>query len=127
MAVKSFSTFTGSPRKEPFPIEINGATWQFNPSLPGALLLDFTAQADEDHPNRMAQAISDLLNFAIVAEEKEAFNAWLRDPANDVSMDLLGEIAGYLTEVYTQTPLLPGGSSPAGLPVSGPGPEALPS
>ena len=126
MPTKSFSSYNGATPSEPFPIEINGTTWHFVPMIPGALLLDFTSMADEEHPNKMAQGITDLLNNAIVPEQKDEFNLWLRDPKNHVTMEVLGELAGYLAEVYTASPLQPSGPSSVGVPMTGPGHGAPP-
>lgn len=120
MAIKSFSSFNGQT-KEPFEIEINGATWTFRPHLPGAMLLDFTANSDPDRGDQMAKAMEDLLDAAIIDVQRDEFRKFLRDYDTGPDMDTLGELAGYLAEKYTSRPLSPSGTSSAGPAVSGPG------
>ena len=106
---KSFSTY--APTSEPIQIELNDRTFVCLPTLPGAVLLDFTASVAADNPAQMASAISTLIEVSVVPEQRDEWNAYVRDPANNVSIETLAEIAGYLAEEYVSRPTQP--SSPS--------------
>ena len=113
MSKKTFTTYQPTEQVE---FDINDQTFHCVPMLPGATLLDFMSAADPDHPNEMAKAVRTLLKQAVVEEEREAFEAFITDPANAVSVDILSEIAGYVADKLSgvdpsrrqATPSLPG-------------------
>jgi hypothetical protein len=101
---KSFTSFNGLPNEEQFEIEVNGKTFHCVPMLPGAVVLDFMAGVDESSPSTMVTALRTLFSQAIVPEEFEDWETFIREPSNRVDLDLLSEIGGYLAEVYTNRP-----------------------
>lgn len=95
MARKSFKT--ASPRAaEEF--DINGEVFHFVGDIPGAILIDFLAMSDMENPTDMARILKDLFQQAIVPEDYERFNAYITSRENNVTLELLAEIAGYITE-----------------------------
>jgi len=98
-------SFTGYQKTDDIEFDVNGTTFRCIPMLPGVTLLEFTSTLDEGNPSAMASSVIKLLDTAIVAEQHEEWHAFASDPANGVTMDLLGEIAGYLVEEYVGRPL----------------------
>jgi hypothetical protein len=101
---KSFTSFNGLPNEDEVEIEVNGKIFKCRPMLPGPVILDFMAGIDENAPATMVKALRTLFNEAIVEDQLEDWEAFTRDPANKVDLDLLSEIGGYLAEVYTGRP-----------------------
>jgi hypothetical protein len=48
----------------------------------------------------MAKAVNDILDAAIHPDDKAAFDAFVDDPNNGVTLDMLSEISGYLAESF---------------------------
>jgi len=95
--------------------EDTGAVTEFRmaPAIPGDLLLDFLAQADTDSPKDMAKVVRDLLDAAIDPVDLERWHEYIREPANNVDLNKLSEIAGWASEVLSGNPQpvsLPSGS-----------------
>ncbi len=106
MAVKTFTTY--QPTEDQF-IELadnEGVTHSFklNPSLPGKVILDFMFVSGTDNANALAKAIQDVLDKAIVEEDKEAWAAFNEDPKNGVTVSVLSEIVGHITSVLSGNP-----------------------
>jgi hypothetical protein len=97
MAKKSFKTYKPTELHE---LEINERTFHIQ-FVPGAVVLDFLSEADTDNPAKMAATINNLLDSAIVPAELEDWHAYIKDPANNVDLDTLSEIAGYVAEVVS--------------------------
>lgn len=76
-------------------------------SIPGSKFLDFLTNTKEDDPATLAQAMFDILEAAVRTDEWDAFKAFIDDPDNYVSVELLSEIAGYLSELYAGRPTEP--------------------
>lgn len=103
MASKSFSTY--KPEEDQF-IELddfNGETQSFklNPSLPGVVILDFMFVSATDDSGRLSQAIKNVLDNAIVDEDKERWNEFIAEPKNGVTINVLSEVVGYITSVLS--------------------------
>lgn len=111
MSRKSFTTYAPTEIPE---IELNGEVFKMNASIPGDILLDFISGADTEDPRSMAVTVRTLLDAAILEEERERWHAYIRDPANNVSLDVLAEIAGYASEVLSGNPQSPSQPSTTG-------------
>lgn len=99
MAKKTFNTYTPTEQHQiDFP---DGTVFNMNPSIPGDVLLDFISGANTEDPAAMALTVRALLNTAIVAEELDAWHAYIRDPKNNVTLEILSEIAGFAAEVLS--------------------------
>lgn len=75
--------------------------------LPGSRFLDFLSKVKADDPGAMATGVYDLLQNAVEADQWDEFQAFIDDPENGISLELLSEIGGYLGEVYTNRPTEP--------------------
>jgi hypothetical protein len=82
--------------------------------LPGSRFLDFMSNIGEDSPKEMAKAVYDLLTSAVRPEGWDSFKAFIDNPDNGISMDLLAEMAGYLGEMYSKRPTEPSPLSSVG-------------
>lgn len=98
MARKVFTSYAPTELNE---IEVNGTVFNVKASVPGDVLLDFLANSNADDTSAMAGTLRNLLDEAIVPEQLDAWHAFIRDPANGVSLNLLAEIAGYVAEVLS--------------------------
>lgn len=98
MARKSFTAY---PPTESSEIEINGRVFLLNRAVPGDVLLDFLAEADAEDNSALAKTLRSLFAHAIVPAQLEEWTQFIRDPANNVTLDLLAEIAGYVAEVVS--------------------------
>lgn len=113
MTRKSFKTY--APTEE-HSFDINDEVFRINADVPGYLIVDFMAEADEENASAMASLLTNFFNAAIMEEDHEKWNAFVRDPANHVGLDDLSEIAGYIVGILTAgndqsplpTPSLPG-------------------
>lgn len=82
--------------------------------LPGSRFLDFMSKISDDSPAEMAKAIYELLQAAINPDQWLEFRAFIDNPDNGVSMEMLSEITGYLGELYSNRPTQPSRLSAAG-------------
>jgi hypothetical protein len=103
MATKSFTTYR--PTEEHF-IELDdheGVTQRFklNPSLPGELILDFMFVSGNEDTSALAKAIRDVLDNAIVDEDKDRWKEFTSNPKNGVTITVLSEVVGYVTAVLS--------------------------
>lgn len=106
MATKVFTTY--QPTEDQF-IELadhTGATHKFklNPALPGKVILDFMFASGADDSSKLAEAINNVIDNAIVEEEKEAWAAFSEDPKNGVTIAVLSEVVGHITSVLSGNP-----------------------
>lgn len=92
---KSFTSLQPTVSGE---FDINGTVFHLQPSIPGDVLLDFLAGSSNDDPAALAKTVRALIAAAIVPEEHETWVAFIRDPANNVDLNMLAEVAGYMAE-----------------------------
>lgn len=95
MGSKSFSTRPASVDEA---FDINGTAFRLSASVPGDVLLDFLGSADDENPAGMALALRGLLDSAVHPDDLDRFKKFIRDPENNVSLDVLAEVAGYAAE-----------------------------
>lgn len=101
MARKSFTAYKPTEVHE---IEINGTVFNINAQIPGDLLLDFMSDATSEDSGKMAEVVRRLLDAAIAPEQLDAWHTFIRTPENGVTLQLLSEIAGYVTELVSGQP-----------------------
>lgn len=106
MATKTFHTY--KPTEEQF-IELDdpeGTLHKFKltPSLPGTLILDFMFVSGSDDSSKLSEAIKNVIDNAIVEEDKEAWKQFSGDPKNGVTISVLSELVGYVTSVLSGNP-----------------------
>lgn len=95
---KSFQTYQPTETQE---IELNGAVFPLVPTLPGAVLLDYLSNTNTESPGAMALVVVNLLDSAIAADHLDRWHAFIRDPAQNITLDVLSEVAGYVSEVLS--------------------------
>ena len=95
--------------------------------LPGSHFLDFMSKIDAEGRNaaEMSGAIEKLLHTAIKPDDWDAFKAFIDEPANGISMDMLAEITGYLGEVFARRPTNSSEPSSDGSETTGPRVQAV--
>ena len=79
------------------------------PMVPGSVFLDFLSKTSSgtENPSALAGAVWDLFRASVREDHWGEFRAFIDEPANGVSIDLLSEIGGYLSEVYSRRPTVP--------------------
>lgn len=104
MAEKKIRSFSKNKAKAPrIKFEVLEETFEAYGSIPGAVLLDFIGSSD-DNSSATARGIGDYLKSALPADEYERFNAFTRDPENNIELEDLSEIVSYLIEEQTSRP-----------------------
>lgn len=78
--------------------DINGTVFHLKPAVPGQVIIDFLAAADDEDSAAMAKLINDLLEVALDPDDLDRFKVFVNDESNAVSLSLLAEIAGYVAE-----------------------------
>jgi hypothetical protein len=101
MTRKSFQTYRPAVGEE---FDINGHVFQLKPSVPGDVLLDFLSGANTEDPAAMARTIRNLLDAAIRPEQLDEWHTFIRDEENAVNLNLLSEIAGFVSEKLSANP-----------------------
>ena len=104
MTRKSFRTATS---KETVEFDIDGEVFHCHKQISAGVLLQFADMSSdtEDGSGREAiHAIQTFFNAAIVAEDRDRFNALLSDPDRFIDINLLLEIANWLGEQFTARP-----------------------
>lgn len=91
-------SFTSRRPTEGASFDINGKVFRLKPSVPGVVMLDFIVGADSENPAQMARTITGLYEAAIIPEDLEAFKEYIANPDNDVDLNMLSEIAGFISE-----------------------------
>lgn len=109
MATKSFSAYS-KPTREDFALDVQAKTgetqsFKFFGEIAGITLLDFASATDQENTAAMAGAVRQLFETTLLEEDRERFFAFIADPKNGIDIEMLGEMAGYLAEVYTGRPL----------------------
>lgn len=126
MRKKSFTARNVVPT-DGLEIEINGRSFPCRPKIAGITILDFTSKMDEEDPVAMSRGLVDFLSACIDPSVEKDWHAFISDPDNDVDIEVLAEIVGYLTEEYTNRPLPQPEPSSNGPAPSGPGVVDVPS
>jgi hypothetical protein len=93
-----------SGEKESVSFKIHGEEFACRPELQGKVLLDLVAKSSSEDPAQAANAINFFFKHALIEESYERFNALLVHPEKIVQMEKLGEISGWLVEVYSSRP-----------------------
>lgn len=99
MSRKSY-TARGRKNNTPPEVEIDEHVFHCVKMVPGAVLLDFMVAMDAEDPKAMAEGLKDFMLTSIVKEEQEAWTEFIRDPENEVDLDLLVEITADLAGQY---------------------------
>lgn len=105
MSDKRFRDFgSGNSITEPLSFSIHGEEFHCRPALQGKVLLDMVASANAEDSAVAANLVDSFFAKALLPESLERFNNLLTDKDKIVSVETLGEIAGWLTEQYSGRP-----------------------
>lgn len=95
---------SSSETAEPISFKIHGEEFHCVPTMQGKFLLDMVSKSQSDDPLVAAGLIGDFFARALTNESLDRFNALTDDKDRVVSVETLGEIVSWLTEVYSGRP-----------------------
>ena len=105
MSDKRFRDFgSGNNITEPLSFKIYDQEFNCRPALQGKVLLEMAVAGNVDDTSAAAKIVDTFFAKALLPESLERFNALLSDPDKIVTVEMLGEIAGWLTEQYSGRP-----------------------
>lgn len=104
-ARKSFSPKKKAAAK-PVEFDLLDETFTAVPKIPGITLLEFIASGEGDGEGNgaVAKGILDYLKSSMKKDEYKRFHAFVSDPDNEIEIDTLSEIVGYLIEQQSSRP-----------------------
>jgi hypothetical protein len=84
-------------------------TLRCKPNVPGSKFLDFMQRASStENFAAMAGAVHEIIDVALNEDDLAAFWAFVDEPANGINLEMLAEIAGFLSETFAgERPTLP--------------------
>jgi len=107
MSDKRFRDFgSGTAITEPLTFKLYEQEFQCKPALQGKVLLEMAVAGAQDDGAESAKLVETFFAKALLPESLERFNTLLGDSEKIVTVDMLGEIAGWLTEQYSGRPQL---------------------
>lgn len=89
---------------DPVSFDLYGETFNCYKQIHGVTLLRFVKEASAEDGSRAVAALLGIFERVMPAEEYERFEALCNDPETVVPVDTLGEIVGWLVEVYSDRP-----------------------
>lgn len=96
-------------------LEVNDQEFRCKSRIPGMVLVDFISQMDEDDPKSMGDSLKGFFNEALLPAELDRFNEYIRLPENDIDLEMLAEMAGWLAEQFSgEAPTGPSSASSGG-------------
>lgn len=119
---RKFNTKKAGSRDDVVILDVNDDhSFKCSSTIPGMLLIDFIAMMDEDDAQSMGLGLQDFFKAALGSNYEE-FLAVTRDPANEIDINDLSEMAGWLAEQYSDgNPTVPSPPSSDGSDATGPG------
>ena len=115
---KDFGT-GGSANAEPLSFKLHEEEFHCRPSLQGKSLLKL-ASAGTGNATAVSESIERFFKDSLLPESYERFQALLDHPEKIVTVEALGEIAGWLTGEYSGRPTQGPEQSASGQQISGP-------
>lgn len=99
-------TFTGYSPTEDQTIDFvdhegNPQIFRLNPALPGKIILDFMSVSGSEDTSGISDSLKAVLDAAIVAEDKERWEAFILEPLNGITISVLSEVVGHVTAVLS--------------------------
>jgi hypothetical protein len=89
---------------EPITFKLHGEDFTCYPALQGKVLLDMASMSNSDDPSSAAKVMYSFFSKCMDAENYKKFINLLESPETIVTVETLGEIAGWLTEQYAGRP-----------------------
>lgn len=101
---RDFGSGKNTGEKEPVTFKLHGEEFSCREQLQGKTLLDLVARAGSEDPAESAKTINMFFEQVLLEESYTRFNALLTHPDKIVTVETLGEISGWLVEVYAGRP-----------------------
>lgn len=92
------------PNSEPILFKLHGQDFTCYPALQGKVLLEMASMSNSNDPAGAAKIMYEFFKKCMHEESYVKFLALLDDPNTIVTVETLGEIAGWLTEQYAGRP-----------------------
>jgi len=89
---------------EPITFKLHGEDFTCYPALQGKVLLDMASMSNSNDPSAAANVMYNFFSKCMLPESYEKFTNLLESPETIVTVETLGEIAGWLTEQYAGRP-----------------------
>lgn len=89
---------------EPISFKLWNEEFECVPAVQGKVLLNLVSDTSADDPVKSAQTMNKFFEAALKKESLEKFNTLLEDPEKIVTVEVLGEIVGWLVEQYSNRP-----------------------
>lgn len=100
---KDFGSST-TENAEPISFKIHGEEFHCVPKMQGKFLLSMVSKSQSEDPLAAASLIGDFFAQALTDESLERFNTLTDGKDRVVTVETLGEIVSWLTEVYSSRP-----------------------
>lgn len=94
-------SFTSKAPVETFEIEVNGKVFGLNSALPGYAILGYITNASSGDGGLAAAAIKDVFKAAISADKFAEWEAFVSDPANNIGLTEIRDIAEYIIDTLS--------------------------
>jgi hypothetical protein len=101
---RDFGSGKSAGEKEPVTFKLHGEEFSCREQLQGKALLDLVARAGSEDPAESAKTITVFFEQVLLEESYKRFDTLLNHPDKIVTVETLGEISGWLVEVYAGRP-----------------------
>lgn len=101
---KDFGSGDTATNVEPLSFKLHDEEFHCVPRIQGKALLTIISDSTSDNPAVSTQVILNFFKNVLEDESLTRFNALLDDKHRIVSVELLGEITGWLVEEYSNRP-----------------------
>lgn len=101
---RDFGSGTGTVGDEPISFALHGENFSCKKALQGKVLLDLVARADSENAADAAKTINEFFKSVLLDESYTRFEELLVHPDKIVTVETLGQISGWLVEVYAGRP-----------------------
>lgn len=101
---RDFGSGKGVGEKEPVSFKLYDEEFSCREQLQGKTLLDLVARSSSEDPAEAANTINSFFEQVLLPESFTRFSALITHPEKIVTVETLGEISGWLVEVYAARP-----------------------
>lgn len=101
---KDFGRPVNTDELEPVTFDLYGETYTCYKQIHGVTLLRFVKDANSEDGAKAPEAMLGIFERVMPPEEYKKFEALCNDPETVVPVDTLGEIIGWLLEIYADRP-----------------------
>ncbi len=101
---KDFGKPVNMEEMDPVSFDLYGETYNCYKQIHGVTLLRFVQDANSEDGSKATSAMLDIFKRVMPKDEYARFEELCNDPETVVPVDTLGEIVGWLMEVYSERP-----------------------